>query len=491
MKVVFSFLGRLIALFSVTLLVPCFAAYLLEEDLTPYIYTMFISMFLGIFFYISSRGEKSHRFVKSFPYLYDFSDFDTIKPKEAFTFVSISWLFIAFISSIPYIFNGVNPIDAFFEAMSGLTTTGASVLIPEELPRSLLLWRSFTQWLGGIGVIVLFLIIFPSLTRRTAMIFKAEYPGITLDRLKPRIRDTALAIFLLYLFLTILEILILRFLGLDLFDSIVHTFSNISTGGFSTHSESIAYFNNVLVEVTIILFMIVGGTNFGLLYFAFKSNMKILRNSEFRFYIFLLFSASLILTIINSRNFDFLDSLRYSTFQAVSMMTGTGFTTYDFDTWTDPAKFILLVLMFIGGCSGSTTGGIKVIRILLLIKYSIWRILRAAEPRTLRIVKYNDFAVSEDVLEDVAAFFTLYIFLFLISSFIITISGYDLLTSLSASAATLSNVGPGMGLFGASETYASLAAHLKLLLCLNMWIGRLEIFAVLILFTPFYWKEGW
>ncbi|MEM2022167.1 MAG: potassium transporter TrkG, partial [Archaeoglobaceae archaeon] len=177
MKVVFSFLGRLIALFSVTLLVPCFAAYLLEEDLTPYIYTMFISMFLGIFFYISSRGEKSHRFMKSFPYLYDFSDFDTIKPKEAFTFVSISWLFIAFISSIPYIFNGINPLDAFFEAMSGLTTTGASVLIPEELPRSLLLWRSFTQWLGGIGVIVLFLIIFPSLTRRTAMIFKAEYPG--------------------------------------------------------------------------------------------------------------------------------------------------------------------------------------------------------------------------------------------------------------------------------------------------------------------------
>ncbi|MEM2022993.1 MAG: potassium transporter TrkG, partial [Archaeoglobaceae archaeon] len=303
--------------------------------------------------------------------------------------------------------------------------------------------------------------------------------------------DTALSIFLLYLFLTILEILILRFLGLNLFDSIVHTFSNISTGGFSTHSESIAYFNNVLVEAIVTIFMILGGTNFGLLYFAFKSNMKIFRNSEFRFYIFLLFSASLILTIINLRNFDFFDSLRYSIFQAVSIMTGTGFTTYDFDRWSDSAKFILLVLMFIGGCSGSTTGGIKVVRILLLIKYSIWRILRAAEPRTLRIVKYDDLAVSEDVLEDVAAFFILYIFLFLISAFIITISGYDLLTSLSASAATLSNVGPGMGLVGASETYADLAVHLKLLLCLNMWIGRLEIFAVLILFTPFYWKESW
>lgn len=488
-KYVLNFLGRLLTQFSVVFIIPLAFSIYYKENPTPFIIAIMFSIFIGVFLaLIRPEGEIKDTLLKSWlEYLFP----ERMRYKEAFAIVSLSWLSISLIGSIPYVLIGINPIDSFFESMSGFTTTGASVLIPEKLPKSILVWRSLTQWLGGMGIIVLFLAIFPSMARKGAPLFQAEYPGVTMVKLKPRLRDTALSLYKVYIFLTLLEILTLWSLGVSLFDAINHAFTTLSTGGYSTHSESIAYFNNPKVEYTVAIFAALGGSNFALLYFLFKGSGKIFSDEEFRAYISFILFFTAILTFINTERFNLFDSLRYSVFQTISIMTTTGYTTIDFDLWSDSAKLILLLLMFIGGSSGSTGGGIKVIRIYLLIQYAIQQILRAAEPRTVRAVRYGNTVIKKELLDDIAAFFILYIFVFVVSSLIISISGYDLLTSISATAATLGNVGPGMGLAGAGEIYTHFYPHIKLLLCFNMWVGRLELFTVLSLFIPSFWKKSW
>lgn len=465
-------IGRLLLLFSAAFTLPIVVAVYYGEDIKPFAAAAAASLAIGSLSLVSKTSLEDLRF------------------RDAFAFVALSWLAVSFVGSLPYVLYGVSPVDAFFESISGFTTTGASVLTPEELPKSLLFWRSMTQWLGGMGIIVLFLAVFPSFAKKAPIVFQAEYPGVTLEKLKPRIKDTALLLYGVYALLSAVEILLLLSLGVDTFDAVVHTFSTISTGGFSSHSESVAYFDDVRVEAVVAFFAFLGGTNFALIYFLLRGNARILRDAEFRAYVAVLLTAILLLTLANLR-LGLSESLRYSAFQAVSIMTTTGFTTCDFDAWNDSARFVLLILMFVGGCSGSTAGGIKVIRIYLLLRYSIQRILKAAEPRTVRVVKYGEKTLSSDVLENVSAFFVLYILIFVVSSLLIALSGYDILTSISATAATLGNVGPGMGLAGAAENYASFPVHVKVLLCMNMWVGRLEIFTVLALFIPSFWKESW
>lgn len=471
-----SILGKLLMLFSFSFTLPLIAAYLYEDPYYPFLVPATLSFLLGT---VLGYGIKSE------------SELESLRHKESFAIVGLIWLLMSIFGSVPYILFGVNAVDAFFESMSGFTTTGASVLTPEELPKSLLLWRSLTQWIGGMGIIVLFLAIFPNVAKRSTVLFQAEYPGVSLSKIKPRIRDTALSLYKVYLLLTVTEIALLYALGLSLFDAVNHTFTTLSTGGFSTHSDSIAFFNDVRVEGVVAFFAFVGGTNFALIYFLLSGKPVMFRNAEFRSYVCFLALASVLIAVINLERYGIFDSLRYSTFQVISIMTTTGFTTADFDSWSDSAKLILLILMFIGGSSGSTGGGIKVIRIYLLIKYAIHQILRAAEPRTVRTVKFEGMVIKKEVLNDIAAFFVLYILIFAVSSILVSLSGYDIVTSLSATAATLGNVGPGLGLAGATENYASFSQPTKILLSLNMWIGRLEIFTVVSLFIPAFWRERW
>jgi len=456
------------------LLLPTATSIYFNESYYPFIVAMAFSLVIGLVMYLFKPKSEILRY------------------KEAFTIVALGWLFVSIVGCIPYVVIGVGFVDAFFEAMSGFTTTGASIFDkPEVLPRSILFWRALTQWLGGMGIIVLFVAVLPSVARKGAALFQAEYPGIGLERIKPRFRDTALILYAIYLLFTIAEITLLYLLGESLFDAVTHTFTTLSTGGFSTHSQSIAYFKNPAVEAVIVTFAAIGGMNFAIHYHLLRGEWRYLKDVEFRAYLFVLLISILALTTLNLEKFGILESLRYSTFQAVSIMTTTGYTTYDFDKWSDGARLILLILMFVGGCSGSTGGGIKITRIYILTRYSILQIFKAAEPRIARAIKYGDVVIKKDIVDDVVAFFILYITIFIFSTLFITISGFDIITSASAVAANLGNVGPALGLAGASETYSSFPQHVKLILTMNMWIGRLEIFTVLSLFVPSFWRERW
>jgi len=456
------------------LLLPIAVSIYFQESYYPFILAMVFSLTIGAILYFFKPKNEILRY------------------KEAFAIVALGWLSVSIIGCIPYLVIGVNFIDSFFESMSGFTTTGASIFDkPEDLPKSILFWRALTQWLGGMGIIVLFVAVLPSVARKGAALFQAEYPGVELERIKPRLRDTALILYSIYLLFTISEFSLLYMLGLTPFDAITHTFTTLSTGGFSTHSESIAYFKNPAVEAVIAIFAAIGGMNFAIHYHLLRGEWRYLRDMELKVYIFILLLATIILAILNLEKFGILESLRYSTFQAISIMTTTGYTTYDFDKWNDGARLILLILMFIGGCSGSTGGGMKITRIYILTKYSILQVFKAAEPRIARTIKYGDIVIKKDMVDDVVAFFILYITIFIFSTLFITTSGFDIITSASAVAANIGNVGPALGLAGASETYSAFPLYVKLILIMDMWIGRLEIFTVLSLFVPSFWREKW
>ncbi|MFP3909249.1 MAG: TrkH family potassium uptake protein [Halobacteriota archaeon] len=473
-RLVLNFLGKILIYFTGILIIPLIIALYYGESYIPFIAPMAISVFLGGIFILLKPESEVFRY------------------KEGLAIVGLGWFLVSFIGSFVFMSIGVHPVDALFESMSGFTTTGATIFDSiESLPMSVLFWRNFTQWLGGMGIIVLFVAIFPAMASRSETLFHAEYPGVTLEKLKPRLEDTALILYSIYLFFTLLIIGILYLLGVPIFDSVIHAFTTISTGGFSNHTESIAFFNNWLVEGVITFFMLVGGINFALHYYLLKERKPIYRDPEFKVYLMILASASVIIILLNLNSLGYMDSVRYSVFQVVSISTSTGYTTADFDTWGMGAKMILLVLMFIGGSSGSTSGGMKVTRIYILVKYAFLQVLKVAEPRTARTVKYGDNVVKKDILNQTAGFFILYILVFAVSAILISMSNYDFLTTVSSVTACISNIGPAMGLAGASESYAFFPYHIKMILLLNMWIGRLEIFTVLALFMPQFWMRKW
>lgn len=473
-RLVLNFLGKILVYFTGILIIPLLIALYYGESYMPFVVPMAISVILGaVFIFLKPESE-------------------VFRYKEGLAIVGLGWFLISFIASFVFMTIGVHPVDALFESMSGFTTTGATIFDSvEQLPMSILFWRNFTQWLGGMGIIVLFVAIFPAMASKSETLFHAEYPGVTLEKLKPRLEDTALILYSIYFSFTVLIIGILYLLGVSVFDSVIHAFTTLSTGGFSNHTESIAFFNNGLVEGVITFFMILAGTNFALHYYLFKERKNIFRDPEFKVYLLILASASAAIILLNLNSLGYLDSIRYSIFQVVSISTTTGYTTADFDTWSNGAKIILLTLMFVGGSSGSTAGGMKVTRVYLLVKYAFLQVSKVAEPRTARTVKYGDKVVKKDILNQTAGFFILYILVFAVSTILISISNFDLLTSVSSVTACISNVGPAMGLAGASESYSFFPYHIKVILLLNMWIGRLEIFTVLTLFMPQFWMRKW
>lgn len=414
--------------------------------------------------------------------------------REGYIIVTFSWIFISLFGSLPFIISGEIPsfTDAFFETMSGFTTTGATILTDiEAMPKDLLYWRSMTHWMGGMGVIVLSVAILPILGIGGMQLFMAEMSGITYDKLHPRITATAKRLWGIYVILTALLTGALYFGEMDFFDAINHAFSTMATGGFSTRNDSIAAFGPI-THYTIILFMILAGTNFTLHYFALHGQFKkVFANQEFKAYLLIIIIISLIIAsgLAINKHFPIEQSVRDALFTVVSILTTTGFFTSDYLGWPGMMWMLVFILMFIGGSAGSTGGGMKIIRQLLLVKNSWMELRRATHPNAVLPVKYNKKSVPQDVIYKVMAFFLMYILIFGMATILISSLGYDFETSIGASIASLGNIGPGIGMVGPVDNYAFFSDVTKWLLSFLMLIGRLELFTVLILFSPYFWRN--
>ncbi len=420
---------------------------------------------------------------------------EDIRSKEGFAIVTLGWLSFATIGALPFLLSGATPnyTDAFFETMSGFTTTGASILTDiEAVPHGILFWRSLTHWLGGMGIIVLTIAILPFLGVGGMQMFKAESPGPTVDKLAPRIASTAKILWGVYVFFTLFETALLMFAGMSLFDALCHSFGTLATGGFSTKNASIGAYSSATVDYIIIVFMIVAGTNFSLHYKLFTGKFSdFFKNPEFRFFISLIGFATVIifLEVLLFQYHDTSKSIQYSLFQVVSIMTTTGYGTADYEQWSITAQVILFMLMFIGGSAGSTGGGIKVIRLLLLLKFAYNELIRLLHPNAIVAVKIGGQVIDRKVLINVAGFFIIYVLITAVSVLIVSAFGIDFKTSMGAVAAMINNIGPGLGDVGPTDNYAHLPAALKWFLSFLMMLGRLEVYTVIILLSPTFWKR--
>lgn len=427
-------------------------------------------------------------------YKYFHSETD-LSVREGFAVVSFGWTLFALFGALPFVISGAIPsyLNAFFETMSGFTTTGSTILTDiEAMPPSLLLWRSLTQWLGGMGIIVLSLAILPMLGVGGMQLFKAEVPGPTADRLKPRIQDTAKLLWGVYVLLTGAEVLLLMAGGMSFFDGINHAFTTMATGGFSTRNASVGAYNSAYIDWVVTFFMFLAGVNFSLHYLALRGKIgDFIRNEEFLFYTALLMVGTILIVLLNMGSVypDFLDNLRFSAFQVVSIMTTTGFATADYELWPVLCQYLLIFSMFIGGCAGSTGGGMKVARILLLFKHAQVQVFRLIHPRAVRLVKLGERPVDKDVMQSILGFFALYLGVFVAASFVMAGIGMDLPSAGASVIATLSNIGPGLGSVGPVDNFAHVPAFGKLVLAFCMLLGRLELFTVLVLVFPSFWRK--
>ena len=408
----------------------------------------------------------------------------------------LCWITACLFGSIPYLLIPVftSPIDAIFESVAGFTTTGSSVIDNiESQTHALLFYRSFTQWIGGMGIIVLGIAVLPRLSVGGMQLMGSEAPGPVTEKLTPKIAKTAKKLWIVYIGLSLLLIALLLICGMPFFDSVVTSFSTLSTGGFSIKNASIGGYNSPLIELVITLFMFLAGINFLLHYLLFTGKFRrVFRNSELRLFVALVFIFIVIVCgdLWINRYYGLLDALRYSSFQVVSIITTTGFSSVDFEPWPLYTVFILFMLMFIGACAGSTSGSVKVLRILILLKKSFREINTLIKPRAVLPVRINQKVISDEVISSVTSFFLLYIFIFAFSVVVIlTFEEISILGALSTTAASLGNVGPAFEEFGPTHSYFFLSGFSKLWLCLLMIIGRLELYTVLVIFTPMFWQK--
>ena len=417
---------------------------------------------------------------------------DSLSKKEGFLLVSLSWVVISLFGSLPYILIAhFSLTDAFFETMSGFTTTGASIISDiESLPKALLFWRSLTHWLGGMGIVVLTVAILPMLGVGGLNLIKAEAPGPSVEKLSPRITQTAKYLWIAYIVLSALETILLLFGGMNLFDALTHTFGTMATGGFSPKNTSVAWFNSAYIDWVITVFMFIAGANFAIHVKLLKGKFSALNDEEFKAYTVIILIAVFIVTLSNLNIYhNFINSLRYSAFQVVSIITTTGFVTADYDKWNSIAKMTLFLLMFVGGCAGSTGGSIKVIRIYTLLKQAINELKYNLHPKGVFALLINNQPIRKNIVYSISGFFFLYIATFFVISLIISFFNIDMITSLSATAATLGNIGPGFALVGPTHNYAWMPYSAKWILSFSMLIGRLEIYTVFVIFTPSFFKK--
>ncbi len=431
-----------------------------------------------------------------------------IQKREGYIIVTFGWIFMALIGTLPYIFTGAIPsfTNAFFETMSGYTTTGASILTDiESVPKGVLFWRSITHWIGGMGIIVLAIAILPLLGIGGMQLFAAEAPGPGGDKLHPRITDTAKRLWLIYVGYTLAETLLLKLAGMNFFDAVNHSLATLSTGGFSTKNASLAFWNdNPLVQYIVMVFMFLAGSNFVLSYFAFKLNFrKVFQDEEFRLYSAFVIGLTIIAALLIYFQADvsfssiahpqvwgpFESAVRHGLFQVLTIITTTGFVSADYTLWTPFLTIFFFGMMFLGGCAGSTAGGIKVMRHLIMIKNGILEFKRTLHPHAILPVRYNSKAVPQSIVFNILGFFILYMLSFIVGTLVFSWLGLDFKTALGGAASTLGNVGPALGDLGPVDNYAYLPAAAKWWSSFLMLIGRLELFTILILLTPFFWRN--
>ena len=476
---VINLIGLLLCTLSAFMLIPGFVDYILgDEDWAAFLVSSFITLFVGAGLYLSSRENNPEH----------------LELRQAFLLTNSAWISISLFGSLPFLFSNLNLnfIDAFFESTSGITTTGSTIIANlEQVSYGILLWRALLQWLGGIGIIVMAVAILPMLSIGGMQLFKTESYE-TPDKIIPRAAIFASGISIVYIILTSTWAFMLWLAGMPIFDSITHAMTTLATGGYSTKSESLGAFNSVNIEMIIVLGMIVGSLPFIHYLSILKNGWKnLINDQQVKWFLLILFFLISIVTFnlyINGQNF--FSSLRVSIFNVVSIVTGTGFGTDDFSQWGGFATTLLLILMFMGGCAGSTTCGLRMARIQVLIANAKTQVLKLLTPHAVIIPYYNKKPIPETVTESVMGFFFLYILVFIIISCMLGSLGLDFMTSLSGAASAIGNVGPGLGeMIGPKGTYAEIPNLGKLILCLGMILGRLEIFAILVMFTASFWKK--
>jgi len=477
-KIIIQILGFLLIIEGLFMLtgIP-FSMYYCEQKCLSLLYSGLITLSSGSLIWFLTRKAPRN-----------------IGKREGYIIVSLTWVVISLFGTLPYLISNSIPnfTNAFFETISGFTTTGASILTDiESVPKGILFWRSMTHWIGGMGIIVLSVAILPLLGIGGMQLFVAEMPGITPDKLHPRITETAKRLWMIYVSLTLIETILLKLGGLDLFDAMCHSFGTVSTGGFSTKNSSVAEFSSY-IQYVIIIFMILSGTNFTLHYLSLHGRFRdIWRNEEFRYYILFTIAFAIIIGVFlasySDRSVE--NAFRDALFQVVAIVTTTGFVTSDYLSWPVGLWIIIFLLMFSGGSAGSTGGGIKIARQILLLKNSALEFKRMIHPKAVIPLRFSGKAVSPEIMHLVMAFFLFYILIFFAGTFVLTLLGLDFETAIGTSIASIGNIGPGIGSVGPIENYAGLPAAAKWISTFLMLLGRLELFTILILFSPSFWKK--
>lgn len=420
-----------------------------------------------------------------------------LKLRDGFFVVSVSWLVCSLVGCLPFILSGSIPTftDAFFESCSGFSTTGASILTDiETLPRSILFWRSFTHWLGGLGIVLIVIALLPVLGISGQIAAFAETPGPTKDKLTPRFSDTAKNLCKIYLILTFAEVILLKIGGMSYYDAFIHTFGTVGTGGFSNYNNSVGHFDSVYIQIVLILFMLLAGTNFNLFFLARRRGIShLLNDEELRFYTCVIGAASILVFAVNCFYNHFAGigrTLLDSVFQVVSIITTTGYSTADYDVWPTFAKMIILCLFFFGACSSSTSGGVKCVRILICFKLIKRSLSLRIHPNRIAPVTLNDAELHTDTVIKVTGFILTYIVLIFAGTLLLSVNGFDFVTCFSAAATCLGNIGPGFNLIGPTLNFSIFSDFSKFVCSFLMITGRLELFTVLVLFSRFYWNPN-
>ena len=481
-KFIFRISGLMLIIESFFIFITSGVSIYYKETPLPFVFSGTIALTCGLIFYLPT-GIRTK--------------INLIGKRESFFSVTLSWLLFALFGALPFLVSGKIPSfpDAFFESASGITTTGASILDNVEvLPKGILFWRSLTQWLGGMGIIVFSLALLPLVGGEAAQLFDAETAGLARDRFRPRVAQMAKRLWAIYLALTVVLAVLLYFGHMDPYDAVCHAFSTISTGGFSTKQTSIAHWDSIYIETVLCIFMVLGAVNFTQLYFLFKGNFrKFFFDEELRWFLGIIAIATLIVTVglFAHHNIDIRlkDSFRVAIFQVISVITTTGFSTGDYIQWGSFFWIIFLFLMIICGCSGSTSGGLKVVRALILVKSTFGEFGRLLNPRAIIPIRLNGSALSFNSVQRLLAFAFLYIFLIILSWGVFVVAGVPFTEALGASITCIGNGGSGLGDYGPSGSFANIPVFVKIWMSLLMIVGRLEIFTVLILFTPGFWKK--
>ena len=477
-KTVFFIIGIILVVLGIFMLIPYGVQLIYAENSNSFFSSSIITIFIGILTILSSLKKEKQ-----------------LNLQQAFLFSTLAWISIAAFGSIPFILSSLDLSisEAFFESMSGITTTGSTVILNlETTPKSILIWRAIMQWLGGIGIIVMATTVLPLLKVGGMQLFKMDASGT--EKILPKTVEVSVLIIVIYTTLTTICAIIYWAQGMNIFDSIAHSFTTLATGGFSTHNESIGFFKNPGIEFTAIIFIILGSVPF-IAYLKFiKGNKKIFfQDVQVKGFLYLLIFSILVMFIylfINNNDYSFIDNLRISSFNVISILSGTGYVTDDFGLWGEFPLIFFIFLMFIGGCAGSTTCGIKIFRLQILFLFLKNQIKKLIYPNSIFVVSYNKHKIEDSFINSVIVFIFSYLFIFLMIAILLSITGLDFLSAVSGAATSISNVGPGLGeMIGPNGNFSQVSDMSKWILSFAMLLGRLEIFAVLVLFLPSFWRS--